>query len=363
MTPPWNRWITLALPVVSVVLTLAALEVVFRVAGIRAEYHRPRVDQGFTNADVLDRVPHGFVPFATIISTYDSDPRGYFEPGNRISHRFNSAGWRDTEHPVEKSPRTYRILGLGDSYLYGQGVRFEDICLTRLGKRLQERARGVTIECINTGMSAMNTAEERELLTHRGLRYEPDLVILHFVPNDVEPDVLRPGPKVEFFVDYVATYQKPDALSKYSHLWSWARQRYLRAVLGRRYLEESLRSFEPGSPKWSECARAIDDIHHALSARGVPLVVVIFPFLVDLSGDYPFQRVHDVVRAHCASQGIPCLDLRGAYRGHEGPELWVHPSDPHPNEIAHDLAARAMAEYLEAHPEVFRVADSSRGAR
>src|SRR5262245_42620153 len=157
MTQSGGRWITLVLPVASAALTLAALEVVFRVAGMRAEYHQPRVDAGFTNSDILDRVPYGFVPFATIISTYDSNPRGYFEPGNKILHVFNSAGWRDTEHPVEKPPHTYRILGLGDSYLYGQGVRQEDICLTKLGKRLQARVRDITIECINTGMSAMNT--------------------------------------------------------------------------------------------------------------------------------------------------------------------------------------------------------------
>ena len=35
-----------------------------------------------------------------------------------------------------------------------------------------------------------------------------------------------------------------------------------------------------------------------------------------------------------------------AFAGHEGPELWVHPNNQHPNEIANGLAGRALADWL-----------------
>jgi hypothetical protein len=56
--------------------------------------------------------------------------------------------------------------------------------------------------------------------------------------------------------------------------------------------------------------------------------------------------VHDAVVRYCSDHGIPVLDLRPAYSGYDGLELWVHPSDQHPNEIAHDMAARAIAWFL-----------------
>ena len=42
------------------------------------------------------------------------------------------------------------------------------------------------------------------------------------------------------------------------------------------------------------------------------------------------------------SAGVPLLDLRPIYQDFSGPELWVHESDQHPNELAHRMAAEAV---------------------
>ena len=81
----------------------------------------------------------------------------------------------------------------------------------------------------------------------------------------------------------------------------------------------------------------------------------VFPFFIDLNGDYPFQPIHDLVSALGRERGIPVLDLRDAYRDFSGPELWVHPTDEHPNEITHGIAARAIAGYLQAHAREFEL--------
>ena len=344
----------LAVSLFSFVLALLVVEAVFRVMGIRGEFHRPPIEQEFYPVGgSATAAPHGDIPFGLIRIAYDSDPRGYFDPGNVVDHVLNSHGWRDDEHPIEKPPRTYRILGLGDSYLYGQGVKRRDICLTRLGELLANDGPAKQIEVINTGTVAKNTVDERDLLLDVGLRYDPDLVILHFCPNDVEEDVMRWGPKIEFFREYTAIYQIPDAFSKYSHFWGWARQQYRRRVMGRAYIRECLASFHEEGRPWKRCQKALADIQRICTERDVGLLVVILPFFHELDGDYPFQPVHDLVRGLCQSSGIHVLDLRGHYREFRGPELWVHPTDQHPNEIAHGIAARAMAEYLRTHPDVY----------
>ena len=40
------------------------------------------------------------------------------------------------------------------------------------------------------------------------------------------------------------------------------------------------------------------------------------------------------------------LDLQPAFAGHDGPELWVHPTNQHPNEIGHRIAGTALYEFL-----------------
>jgi hypothetical protein len=339
----------IGLVLVSLALTLLGLELLFRIVGVKGEFHQTRVDVALPGPGSPDRIlPYGFVPFATIRSQYDSDPRGYFEQGNSISHRFNSAGWRDVEHTVQKPAGTFRILGLGDSYLFGQGVKQEDVCLSKLGNLVNEAGRPYRVETINAGLSDMNTAVQSELLVHRGLAYNPNLVIVHFVLNDVEEveALFRPGPKVEFFVDYVQIYQSPDWLSRRSYFWGWARQSYLRSVRAKRYIDQCIESFQTDSSKWDRCRRALLDIRDLTDERGIGLLFVIFPFFHDLDGDYPFQIIHDTVRSFCEQEGIHVLDLRDAYREYHGPELWVHPTDQHPNEIAHEIAARAIAAHL-----------------
>lgn len=358
------RWLTnSATALASLVVTLLALEGAFRALGIRAEYPRPRADGLLPGPDgATEPIRKGLMPFVTMRSTYASNPRGYFDSGNVMDHVHNSVGWRDVEHPVEKPPGSFRILGLGDSYLYGQGVRREDIVLTRLETLLQADARGTTIETINTGVSGYNTVDQRDLLRDRGLAYSPDLVILFYVLNDVEERLDRTtGPKIEFFVNYTSIYQEPDAASKYSYLWSWARQRVQKLVQTRRYIRESVAAFVSDDEKWGRSRGALDEIHGLAAERGIPLLVVIFPFFYDLGGDYPFQLVHDLVREHCETAGIPVLDLRDSYREYDGPELWVHPTDQHPNEIAHEIAAHAVYDFLSAHPDLLGGVASGRG--
>lgn len=354
-----RRWqskrVKICLMIGALLLSFAALEAGFRLAGLRGEFDSPRGDFVLTDAQTpLQRVPHGFYADSTVVSRYSSDPRGYFGPSNSVYHHFNSAGWRDREHSLEKPSGTLRILGLGDSYLYGQGVQRKDICLSRLEELLQRDLHTERVECINTGMSGFNTVDQYDLFVNRGIEYQPDLVILHFVLNDVEPNVLLPGTKVEFYSEYLAIFQQPDALSRYSYFWSWARQRFLRSIRARQYINDCVNSFSRDSRKWKRCRDAIDDIRRACDEHDLSFLVVIFPFFIDLDGDYPFQAIHDVVREHCESNEIHVLDLRDEYRQYNGPELWVHPTDQHPNETAHRIAAEAMTKYLRKHPELLQ---------
>ena len=344
-----------AIALASLILTIAGFEAIFRLVGVEAHYPEPRRDQVMrAPGGPTERRPHGFIPRVTVRSTYASNPRGYFEAGNTIDHIHNSMGWRDVEHSVQKPLGVFRILGLGDSYLFGQGVRREDIALTKIGIRLQEGLDIGRVETINTGTSGTNTSDQLATLREAGLSYDPDLVILFYVPNDVEIDLYDNRQKVEFFRDYTSIYQRPDRLSEFSKLWGWARQRFQQLYTARKHVRDSVAAFSAESPGWRQSREALQQIQQLLRERGSSLLVVIFPFFHNLNGHYPFQKVHDIVSDYCESIGIPVLDLRDSYRDYEGPELWVHATDQHPNEEANEIAAEAVGAYLRAHPELLR---------
>ena len=342
-----------ALAALAVALVLA--EAAVRLSGAGPQYYEPARDMVRPHG-VYTKAPYAFVPHAVFRTVYPSDPRGYFGPDRSVDHEFNSAGWRDLEHTVAKPPSTYRILGLGDSYLFGQGVRFEHLSLTRLRETLQQAApAGLQVEAINTGVPAFNTEAERQLLAARGLDYQPDLVIVHFVLNDIEQNLARQGPKLEFFREYTAVYNRPDRLARYSQLWGLARQTYQRRVEGGRYLQASLHSYLDDPSRFEAMWASLQGIRDLCRERHVALLVAVFPFLVQLDADYPFRPIHQRLVERCQRAGIPVLDLYHAFKGQRGPELWVHPVDQHPNETAHAIAAAAMFDHLMARRAEFRL--------
>lgn len=334
----------LALLGAGLAVALTVGEVVFRIAGLGPSHHRPSVEELIlpVGAEPV-RAPFGYIPFSIVRSTYDSDPRGYFGPGNRIDHIHNSIGWRDREHDLAKPDGTLRILGLGDSYLWGQGVRRDDTMLSRLQRRLDRELDGTTVEAVNSAVFGTNTTHQLASFAGAGVHYDPDVVLLVFVPNDVNlPPRRARSSRIDFFRNYTRIYLDPDAVDLPSRFIGWGWQIVLRDIRARRYVKDLVDGFSTDNPGVRECRQALGGIAELCRSNDVPLVVALFPFLHRLDGAYPFRPIHRVVGRWCAELGVTCIDLAAAFPGCRGPELWVHPTDQHPNERAHELAADAL---------------------
>jgi PA14 domain/GDSL-like Lipase/Acylhydrolase family len=106
--------------------------------------------------------------------------------------RINAQGLRDYDYSYRKEPGTFRIVGVGDSSLFGWGVPVEDSGLKVLERRLRENFRAQKFEVINFAVPGYNTAMEAETFVKRCLEYSPDLVLLNFNTNDYDvPEFMR----------------------------------------------------------------------------------------------------------------------------------------------------------------------------
>ena len=101
----------------------------------------------------------------------------------------NAEGFRDRDHAREKPPGTYRVALLGDSFVEAIQVPFEDSITAVLQRRLERH--GVKVETINFGVSGSGTARQYLALREYGLRYQPDLVLLFLVGNDISDNSRR----------------------------------------------------------------------------------------------------------------------------------------------------------------------------
>jgi len=100
----------------------------------------------------------------------------------------NSLGLRGHEVTLEKPPGTYRIAGIGDSHMFGWGVAQDETYLARLETMLNEAAPpGRRFETLNFAAPGYNTVMEVSIFEHKVLRFDPDLVVIHFIGNDIFP--------------------------------------------------------------------------------------------------------------------------------------------------------------------------------
>jgi len=101
-------------------------------------------------------------------------------------HVHNSSGFRDEERAYRKPAGVFRILGLGDDFTYGIGARYEESYLRRLEQALNARSGArPRVEVIKAGIPGYFTQPERMLLQVYGVRYQPDIVVVEFVVDDV----------------------------------------------------------------------------------------------------------------------------------------------------------------------------------
>lgn len=97
--------------------------------------------------------------------------RGY-STDYQVDYFVNSKGLRDKEISLDKSPREFRILALGESTVMGQGVNY--------GQRFTEVIENSleNVEVVNMGVWGFGVDQSLLQLERDGFQFRPDLVIL-----------------------------------------------------------------------------------------------------------------------------------------------------------------------------------------
>lgn len=114
----------------------------------------------------------------------------FLQSDEGVAHvKINSEGFRDKEWKINKSPDTFRIALIGDSYTDAFGVPIEARYTEVLEDELNSRCNALNmkkVEVLNFGMSGWGTTQELLAFRHHARKYSPDLVILAFLPyNDI----------------------------------------------------------------------------------------------------------------------------------------------------------------------------------
>ncbi len=95
----------------------------------------------------------------------------------------NSVGMRENEVTIKKTPGVLRVVGIGDSIMFGWGVQKDETYLSRIARDTSLENK---IETLNFAVPGYNTAMEVALYEHRIQAFNPDVIVVQFVNNDFD---------------------------------------------------------------------------------------------------------------------------------------------------------------------------------
>jgi len=345
---------------------LLLAEMILKISG-QPRFYQPHTAPGqFMFGPQIDFDTIGYVnrPSTNIIFEYDSNPRSYFGSQNEVGHLTNAIGFRGRPFPfdldaigneivVPKRPQAIRLAFLGDSFTFGEGVRDEDTYAQVTATTLQETSNDLIIESANYGVGGYNTIQSLHVMERWALRSEPDAVILGFVLNDAEPPIFARDPTTgqparrRLAVEQgQAGSQPPDSLLYWSSLarlaWKLREERNQTQSTVDHY--RSL--YRDTNPDWVTNHAALLRIVSHCEERSIPCYVMLFPVLYELNNNYPLKDIHALIRKTIEGTQATFIDLLPHLSGRKAADLWVHPTDHHPNEQVHAIIGKLLAERM-----------------
>jgi lysophospholipase L1-like esterase len=247
-----------------------------------------------------------------------------------VDVEINSDGLRDDEYAIERNEKQ-RIAVLGDSLTFGWGVEKHETFEVLLEQMLSEQR---PAELINFGHGNYNTQQQVNVFKEKGLKYQPDRVVVFYFINDAEVTPVR------------SRWLWVSRLRSVTFLWSRMRGLLTRTTPGQTFESFYSALYEDDQPGFIAVKESFLELKQICAENNMLLQVVMLPELHDLV-DYPFAKEYAKVSEFLKENGIPVLDLTMYFAGYEDAEgLWVAPDDAHPNALAHKMIAEYSRDFL-----------------
>jgi hypothetical protein len=307
----------------------------------------------------LDRLPKALatdpdreILFGQLIKG-DPNPRMAYRmrPGARGLYagglvRINEQGFRDDPVAIPKPPNTLRVIGLGDSTMFGLGVKRNECYMDLLEAEFQSLlGPDRRVEFVNTAAPAYNTVQEAEMFLTSGPAIQPDAVLIQYDNNDLAPSFTSVRP--DFLRARHSFVAHPLALSRglYSDIYAFF-------LLGQ---VDRLVDKEAAFGGWD----AVEDAYRRLAAacdqRAIPILGMLIcedpaEILEPPRPDPDHERILKLWD-ELSITPIHTRPTTEAYLRETGGtwiDIAVSERDPHPNRIGHALIARAALPALSA---------------
>lgn len=282
----------------------------------------------------------------------------------KVIYQYNSEGFRDEEHPIEKPSGITRVVVIGDSVTEGYGVEWRDVFASSVQAGL-----GSGYEVVSLGMGGLNTPQEVHILEEVGLRYAPDYVVVNFVLNDCDffSSVKEGAKHAEENQSRIAMlgikiHPAIKRTLKSSALIYLVNER-IADLLGRLKGEERHDYYEElwrNEKNRAKVTTAFEKLRTLSREHRFKVVVLVWPLVIEYS-DYKFRSIHEWIIEQAAANEFASIDLLPVYATQPFRTLQVTSEDyVHPNATGHKMAAAEFVKWMAGTPASSQPVSSAR---
>jgi len=260
-------------------------------------------------------------------------------------HVWNQDNFRRSAPFPPKKEGLFRLMVIGDSMTYGQGVDERFIYVTRLQELLGKE---FNIEVLNLGACGYQSEDILEVLQTFLPQLEPDLVFYGVVHNDFLPAGQGQYTGRGFEVPI------PDAWQAY--LMSHARfARFLTdaydaglrsAGLRKDFFDDILEDFDGYQQRFG---RDVVAMNAFVTGRGLPPIITMVLDQVPVYGGRGYQ-ITKVAEEKLRNAGMDVIALEDYYRRYDGEYFRVSLWEGHADEVGHAIFASMIVPRLQSSP-------------
>lgn len=262
----------------------------------------------------------------------------------------NENHFRGKAIPIYKEEGTRRILGIGDSQMFGWGAKNEETYLSVLSDQLNQHYSGCSWETVNTAVPGYNTVMEVATLREKGLAYQPDYVVVGFMGNDLSlPQFTKRQEnylslKKSFLLAYFAQNLKPVTLQ-------WGQSDKWRPTFEQDFIESVPEQYRDmvGVEAYKKAMEELRDLSLTHDFKVIVLISndqdelnVLGRLVKDVSEGmgFKFLALEPMWKKYVAENNIP------------DPEIarFVSESDPHASSLAHRAMGLGLFEFMVGEP-------------
>lgn len=292
---------------------------------------------------------------------YDPEIGHWLKPDQKaFTHdklvEINSLGIRDREYTSNPASGTYRILAVGDSQTFGNGLASTDTWPKQL-EHVLNKNNNTQFEVINSGLPGSDTWQHEIILQRMLKNYNPTTIVLAFYVNDVVKKGTPSFPKkhqgkdIENQIAY---------LLKKSVLLLTLRNTYtsVKQTLnpGKHFLQaQALLKNETNreiDERWEQVKKSFLAIKTLCDNNNVNLLIASLPRRDQVDGRLSAEGYNNRLESIAGQYHIPIINLHAplqkSYLEH-GKALFI-PWDGHNSAITNNIIAHEIARKLNLHP-------------